>query len=305
MRKIAVIGLGNVGTTVAHDLLLRGLVDELVLIDSNEKKAQAEYFDFSDSFARIPNNAVIKLNDYGELKDADIVITSFGDVAATAKTGDRFAELPINLKNAETVGQKIKASGFDGILINISNPCDAIVNRLQGVTGLPHNRIFGTGTFLDTARMQRAVGHVFGEAPQNVSGFVLGEHGNSQFTAWSTVKIDGQPLTKLADDGKANLDELDKTARDGAFVVIEGKGYTCFAIAACAVEMVQAVFADLHQFMPASVFLEQYDCYIGYPAVIGKDGVERIQPVELTADEQSKLDQSAQTIKEKAAQGKN
>lgn len=202
MHKIGIIGLGHVGTTVAHILLMKGLVDELVLIDENPKKVEAEYFDFSDSFARTETSAVIKQNDYDELSDADLVITSFGDIGATARTNDRFAELPINKKNAVEVGKKIKESGFDGILLNISNPCDVIVNELQRVTGLPHNRIFGTGTFLDTARMQRAVGANFNEAPQNVSGYVLGEHGNSQFTAWSTVKIDGRSLNELAKQGK-------------------------------------------------------------------------------------------------------
>ena len=91
MHKIGIIGLGHVGTTVAHILLLKGLADELVMIDQNAKKVEAEYYDFADSFARTEHSAVLKCNDYGELADADIVITSFGDIEATAKTGDRFA----------------------------------------------------------------------------------------------------------------------------------------------------------------------------------------------------------------------
>lgn len=300
MRKIGIIGLGHVGTTVAHILLMNGLVDELVLIDQNMKKIEAEYFDFSDSFARTETSAVIKQNDYAELADADLVITSFGDIGATARTNDRFAELPINKKNATEVGKRIKESGFNGILLNISNPCDVIVNELQKITGLPHNRIFGTGIFLDTARMQRAVGAHFNEAPQNVSGYVLGEHGNSQFTAWSTVKIDDQPLIELAKGGKADLQKLDDAARDGAFRVISGKGYTSFAIATCAVRIVEAIFNNKHEFMPASVYLDQYDCYIGYPAIIGKAGVEKVVSLDLPAEETAKLENSVKTIKEKA-----
>lgn len=300
MRKIGVIGLGHVGTTVAHILLMKGLVDELVLIDHDEKKVAAEYLDFSDSFARTESSALIKQNDYSELADADVIITAFGEIGATARTGDRFAELPINKKNAAEVGKKVKESGFKGILINISNPCDVIVNELQKASGMPRTCIFGTGTFLDTARMQRAVGDHFGEAPQNVSGFVLGEHGNSQFPAWSTVFLDGEPVTKFAEAGQIDLAKLDEEIKESAFKVVAGKGYTSFAVATCAVRIVEAIFNNKHEYMPASVYLENYGCYIGYPAVIGKDGVEKIKSVKLTAAETAKLENSVKTIKEKA-----
>lgn len=300
MHKIGIIGLGHVGTTVAHILLMKGLVDELVLIDENEKKVTAEYYDFNDSFARTEQSAVIKMNDYEELKDADVIVTSFGDIGATARTNDRFAELPINKKNAKSVGEKIKQSGFNGILLNISNPCDVVVGILQQVTGLPHEHVFGTGTFLDTTRMQRAVGAHFGEAPQNVSGYVLGEHGNSQFTAWSTVNLDGHPLVHLAEEGKVVLSKIDDQSREGAFKVISGKGYTSFAIATCAVRIIKAIFNNKHEFMPASVYMTEYDCYIGYPAIIGRNGVERIQKIALTDEEVASLENSVKTIKEKA-----
>ena len=299
MHKIGVIGLGNVGTTVAHILLMQGLADELILIDQNEKKVAAEYNDFGDSFAQTAHSAVIKQNDYTELADTDIIVTAFGDIEATNRTGDRFAELPINKKNAREVGEKIKGSGFNGILINISNPCDAVLGVLQQATGLRYNHIFGTGTLLDTSRMQKAVGNHFNEAPQNVDGYVLGEHGNTQFTAWSTIHIDGVPLTTLADEGKIDLDELSAQIRNGAFTIMAGKGYTCFGVASCAVKIIETIFSDKHAFMPVSVFMEKYGCYIGYPAVIGHNGIEDIHEIELTADEETLLAKSAETIKEK------
>lgn len=301
MHKIGVIGLGNVGTTVAHILLMQGMVDELVLIDQNEKKVAAEYNDFGDSFAQTAHSAVIKQNDYRELADADIIVTAFGDIKATDRTGDRFAELPINLQNAREVGEKIKDSGFNGILINISNPCDAIVDALQKATGIRYDRIFGTGTLLDTSRMQRAVGDHFNEAPQNVDGYVLGEHGDSQFTAWSTIHIDGKPLTALADEGKINLNELATQIKNGAFTIMAGKGYTCFGVASCAVKIIEAIFSDKHTLMPVSAFMEKYDCYVGYPAVIGRNGIEDLPEVKLTDEEEEKLAHSAKVIKEKTA----
>ena len=184
MRNVAVIGMGHVGATVAFTLFTHGIVDNLYLLDKNQAKAEAEYNDLRDTLARNDYHVNVFLGDYSDLKDVDIIVTSFGNIAATVKTGDRFGEFEINSKNAKEVGDKIRESGFKGILINISNPCDAISTILQETTGLSKKQVFGTGTFLDTARMQRIVGEALNEDPRNVAGFVLGEHGASQFTAW-------------------------------------------------------------------------------------------------------------------------
>ena len=197
MRKMAVIGLGHVGATVAYTLVSQGIADELVLIDTNEKKVVAEKLDFEDAMPRLPYHVEIKTQDYAELKDADVIITAFGDIDASVRTGNRFAEFEINTKNAVEVGKKIKESGFSGVIIDISNPCDAVTSILQETTGLPRNQVLGTGTFLDTARMQHVVGDALGQDGRNVEGFVLGEHGNSQFVAWSTVRVNNKPITEF------------------------------------------------------------------------------------------------------------
>ncbi len=150
MRKVAVIGLGHVGATAAFILVTHGYADELLLLDKNEKKCAAEWGDLRDTLPR--NDHYVKVNwstwdDWSGLKDVDVIITAFGDVSATIKTGDRFAEFPINTANAKEVGPKIKESGFHGIIINISNPCDVVTSILQRETGLPRNQVFGTGTF--------------------------------------------------------------------------------------------------------------------------------------------------------------
>ena len=136
MRNVAVIGMGHVGATVAFTLFTHGIVDNLYLLDKNQAKAEAEYNDLRDTLARNDYHVNVFLGDYSDLKDVDIIVTSFGNIAATVKTGDRFGEFEINSKNAKEVGAKIKESGFKGILINISNPCDAISTILQETTGL-------------------------------------------------------------------------------------------------------------------------------------------------------------------------
>ncbi|QNQ80905.1 L-lactate dehydrogenase [Lactobacillus sp. PV034] len=300
MRKVAIIGLGHVGATVAYTIFTHGYADTLVLLDKNQAKVEAEYNDLRDTLAR--NNYYVNVvrQDWKELKDTDVIITAFGDIAATVKTGDRFGEFDINAKNTQEVGQQIKASGFNGVIINISNPCDAISTLLQESTGLSKNQVFGTGTFLDTARMQRIVGEKLNEDPRSVEGFVLGEHGASQFTAWSTVRVNGKSANELF--SKSEEETLGAQPNKNSMRVAAGKGYTSYAIATCGVRLMQAVFANARLFAPTSVFLDEVGTYIGYPAIIGKDGIEEVPALELTEAEEQKLQDSASIIKKHIAQ---
>lgn len=303
MRKIGVIGLGHVGSTVAYTLITKGIADELVLIDKNDALCTAEFYDYSDSLGRLDTYTKIIKQDYKALSDADVVVTAFGDIKLLAAGGDRFLEYTYNCSQAESVGKALKAVGFNGILINISNPCDVITGLLQLYTGLPREKVFGTGTFLDTARMQRAISHRLNENPHNISGYVLGEHGESQFSAWSTIAVRGTPMFELAEEQGLDLDDLDKDARGGGWLVFSGKKYTSFAIATCAVKLVQAVLSDAKLACPASVYLDRYGCYVGYPAVIGKNGIEKITDIPLTPKEQALLDDSAKMIAKKTHDG--
>lgn len=296
MRKVGIIGMGHVGATVAFTLLTHGLVDEMVLLDKNEKKAAAEYNDLHDTLPRNDSYVNVRMQDWKALKDADIIITAFGDIAASVKTGDRFGEFKINAANAKEVGAKIKDSGFKGVIINISNPCDAVSQILQETTGLKKNHVFGTGTFLDTARMQRIVGEKLMQDPRNVEGFVLGEHGSSQFTAWSTVRVNNKIALQLFSEDQQN--EISAQSNKNAFAVASGKGYTSYAIATCAVRLLQAVFSDARLYAPVSTYDPEFRTYIGYPALVGRDGIEELIKLRLTDDEYSKLKASADKIKE-------
>lgn len=303
MRKVAIIGMGHVGSTVAYTLFTRNLVDELVLFDTNEKKCSAEFGDLRDSLARNKSYIKVKEGSWNDLSDTDIIITSFATTDAEMQQKDRFAEFGLNSINAQKVGQKIKDSGFDGILINISNPCDAITTILQKVTDLPKNHVFGTGTNLDTARMQRIVGEELNQDPKNVSGFVLGEHGAAQFTAWSTVYVNGKSSLNIFD--KEKRDYLSTLPDINSFKVAGGKGYTCYAIASCAAELIEDIFSDSKSYVPVSLYLEEVGTYLGYPAIIGKDGVEKIYTLDLPQEEHEKLISAANKLKDKLKQVKN
>ena len=299
-RKVGVIGMGNVGSTVAHYIVAMGFADDLVLIDKNEAKVKADALDFEDAMANLPFHTNITVNDYSALKDADVIVSALGNIKLQDNpNADRFAELPFTRQAVKEVAQKIKESGFKGKIVAITNPVDVITSLYQKITGLPKNHVLGTGTLLDSARMKRAVAERLNLDPRSVDGYNLGEHGNSQFTAWSTVRVLGRPLTELADKRGLDLEELDKEAKMGGWTVFQGKKYTNYVVATAAVKLVNAILSDSLTELPVSNFREEYGVYLSYPAVVGRDGVVEQAQLDLTEEELQKLQTSADFIKEK------
>ena len=297
--KIGIIGDGHVGCTIAHELIISGLVDDLVMIDVNEGKVNADAVDFEDAMANLPYHTNVVVNDYDALKDAEVLISTLGKISLETK-GDRFQELEYNKKQLQPITESIKKSGFNGILLVISNPVDAITNLYQQLTGLPKEHVLGTGTLLDTARMKKVVAKKFNVDPRSISGFALGEHGNSQFTAWSTVKVLEQPITELAKSASWSLDDLEDEIRTGGQTVFIGKHYTNYGVSAAAVRIVRAILTDSHTELPVSSYQEKYGTYMSYPTIVGRNGIEAKIKLALTPEEEELLEQSAQAIKEKS-----
>lgn len=297
--KIGIIGDGHVGCTIAHELIISGLVDDLVMIDVNEGKVNADAVDFEDAMANLPYHTNVVVNDYNALKDAEVLISTLGKISLETK-GDRFQELEYNKKQLQPITESIKKSGFNGILLVISNPVDAITNLYQQLTGLPKEHVLGTGTLLDTARMKKVVAKKFNVDPRSISGFALGEHGNSQFTAWSTVKVLEQPITELAKSASWSLDDLEDEIRTGGQTVFIGKHYTNYGVSAAAVRIVRAILTDSHTELPVSSYQEKYGTYMSYPTIVGRNGIEAKIKLALTPEEEELLEQSAQAIKEKS-----
>ena len=297
--KIGIIGDGHVGCTIAHELIISGLVDDLVMIDVNEGKVNADAVDFEDAMANLPYHTNIVVNDYDALKDAEVLISTLGKISLETK-GDRFQELEYNKKQLQPITESIKKSGFNGILLVISNPVDAITNLYQQLTGLPKEHVLGTGTLLDTARMKKVVAKKFNVDPRSISGFALGEHGDSQFTAWSTVKVLEQPITELAKSASWSLDDLEDEIRTGGQTVFMGKHYTNYGVSAAAVRIVRAILTDSHTELPVSSYQEKYGTYMSYPTIVGRNGIEAKIKLALTPEEEELLEQSAQAIKEKS-----
>lgn len=294
-RKIGIIGLGHVGATLLHDLIAGQFFDDYVVIDKDEKKLAADVLDMQDRVANTGQFANFILNDYAALADADIVVSSLGKISLQGNAAkSRFAELPFTSQEVKEVSEKLVASGFSGILLVITNPVDVITQLYQTYTGFPKERVIGTGTLLDTARMKRAVGQRFGLAPTSISGYNLGEHGNSQFTAWSQVRLCQTPIQALVP--KEELDQLAEEARVGGHTVFFGKGYTNFAIAAAAKTLIEAVLSNSRAVLPVSHYQQEYGVYLGYPVVIGRAGIVDRVRLDLTQEECDLLAASAKQI---------
>ena len=272
-RKIGIIGMGNVGAAVAHGAIAQGLADSYVFIDINEKKAEADAQDFKDAMANLPSYANIVVNDYAALEDADVIISSLGNIQLQHNAGeDRFAEFPFTREAVYQVSQELKKLNFKGILLVIS----------------PRERVIGTGTLLDTARMKAAVGDDLSVNPKSVSGYNLGEHGNSQFTAWSQVKVKGQDITELTSEEE----------RQNLFIAsMKGEGYTSYGIASAALRLVTIILSDAQEEVAVSSYQEAYQTYLGYPVILGRQGVAAPVHLSLSAEENLLLEESANLIR--------
>lgn len=288
MRRVGIIGLGNVGATAAFNLFTHGYCDEIVLLDVNEAKMQAEAIDLLDTLPVNDHEVKVYYGDWDKLRDADLIIAGFG-----VKVTSSSEELAINSRNAQSVGQKIKASGFNGIIINIANPCDVITTVLQKTTDLPKQKVFGIGTILDSVRLRRVISEKLELNSKQIGGFVLGEHGLCDFIAWSTVNHEFSDAEKaeIANEAKSNAEKL-----------IAGKGFTNWAVTSAAMELVRAVLTDEYFYTVCSVYVEEYGIYLGYPAVIGKNGVEKIAQLSLPSDEEYHLQEAIALIKEHLAE---
>ncbi len=300
-RKVGIIGMGHVGSTVAHGLIVQGAFDDYVLIDTNEQKVTADAIDFTDAAANLNYHANIVINDYQALADADVVISALGNIKLQDNPdADRFAELPYTAKQVPLVAKKLKEVNFSGIIIAISNPVDVVTSLYQHYSGLPKERVIGTGTLLDTARMKRAVSQRFDVDARSVYGYNLGEHGNSQFTAWSQVRVKGQPISNFA--SSEELDDIAHEAMIGGHTVFYGKKYTSYGIASAGIRLALAVVSDSHEELPVSNYYQPLDTYLSYPAIVGREGIIEQVELDLPDEEVEKLAYSADFIKRKFAE---
>ena len=208
LRKVGIIGVGHVGAHVAFSLVTRGIVDELVLVDINKQKAISERQDLLDATAYLPHRINIEVGEYEDLGDCDIIVNSVGKIDDVSR--DRLAELQQSVDMVNSYIKRVMNAGFNGIIINITNPCDIIAYYIQKTTGLPKNKVFGTGTGLDSSRFKNVMAQATGIDHKSIIGYSLGEHGDSQMIPWSIVNLGGKPLSQLEKERPETFGKLDK-----------------------------------------------------------------------------------------------
>lgn len=295
MSRVGIIGLGHVGAAVAYTLITETLVNELVLIDVKEEITCSEKYDLLDAQVFLKGKTKIITQDYSSLKEADIIVFCPGNIQALGEDGNRLKELKITSQIVTEVAPKIKESGFSGIILSITNPCDVITTYLQKLVHLPANQVICTGTMLDTARMKQAVSRFLGISSHNVGGYVYGEHGDLQFVAWSTVMIGNQPI--LNSYPTIDLLALEEKVIDGGWQAFTGRGYTNYGIAQTTTALIRMILEDTKTITAISVYDHSVQCYYGQPALVGRKGVERVVSCPLTTKEQNLLMRSIDVIK--------
>ena len=303
-RKIVVIGAGHVGSHCGYSLAEQGVCDELVFIDVDKEKAASQALDIADAAAYLPHAVASRAGDYGDLADADLAVMSAGPLPTGTQT--RMEMLGETVQMIRSIVPQIKASGFPGVLVSISNPADVIAHYLQKNTGLPAKRVVSTSTSLDSARLRRVISEHTGVARQSIQAYILGEHGESQAAAWSNVTVAGKPISRWMEQypetwGRLDLPAMAEEAKQGGWVVLHGKKSTEFGIGTTLCEIAKAILHDERRVMPVSVLLEgqygQRDVYASVPAVLGKDGVERIVELDLSPEEQAAFDASCDVMR--------
>lgn len=302
--KIAIIGCGLVGSSTAFSILTQGLCDELVLVDINKEKSYGESMDLVDGIEYLNLNVKVKMGDYADCGDANIVVITAGPPPKPGQS--RLDMMGISQKITKSIVNPIMAAGFDGIFLIISNPVDVIAYYVWKLSGLPSNQVIGTGTALDSARLKNAIGAAVGTDPRSVHAFSMGEHGDSQMVPWSSVTVGGKRLNDVESDNPQLVSKLkqeilvDTTIKRG-FEILNRKGTTCYGIASTVSGIVKAILNDEHKVIPVSTYLSgqfgESDVYAGVPAILNRSGVADIVTIHLTEDERTRFSASVAVIK--------
>lgn len=304
-RKVVIIGAGHVGSHVAMALCFQGTVDEIALIDKDREKAKSNCYDIADACLFLGSTTKIKVGDYSDCKDAQIIVNSIGMPRKPGQT--RLDMLDDSIVMLKDVIENLKPIDYKGIIVSITNPADVIGNYLRLHLGLPRERCFSTGTSLDTARLKRTVSELANIDRKSVTSCAVGEHGDSSFIPFSSLTIGGKNYVELEKEkpekyGHLTEEFILERTRNIGHEIIDGKGSTEFGIGAAAADIIKAIFHDEKRVIPASVLLEgEYGTNgvaCGVPCVIGRNGIEDIIELPLNDKEKEQLAYTCKVIKE-------
>lgn len=304
VNKVALIGTGFVGSSYAFALLNQGITEELVLIDINKEKSEGDAMDLNHGLPFAPSKTKIWYGTYADCANADLVVITAG---ANQKPGETRLDLvEKNMKIFNGIVKEIMDSGFDGIFLVATNPVDILTYAVWKFSGLPKERVIGSGTILDTARFRFLLGDYFDVDPRNVHGYIIGEHGDTELPVWSNADIAGTPISEWTKNKKGfnqgELNQIFENVRDAAYQIIERKGATYYGIAMGLVRLTKAILGNENSVLTVSAYLNgeygQKDIYIGVPAVVNRNGIREVVQLELNNEEQQQFTHSVEVLRE-------
>lgn len=302
--RVVIIGTGMVGATFAYSLMINGVASEIVLIDANEERALGETADLNHGISFV-RPAVVRLGDYGDCRDADVIVMTAG---AAQKPGESRLDLvERNVQIFNEVIPKIVASGTNGVLVVATNPVDVMTYVTLKISGLSPERVIGSGTVLDTSRFRYLLSQHCGVDPRNVHAYIIGEHGDSEVAVWSLANIAGLRFSEYCpvcgrDCGPISKEEIFEQVRTAAYQIIKAKGATYYAIGLALVEIVETILRDEYSVLTVSTLLQGEfgleDVALSLPSVVNRGGLVRKLNLPLTDEETAGLKKSAAVLRE-------
>jgi L-lactate dehydrogenase len=301
--KVGIVGAGSVGATIAYAAMIRGVARQISLYDLNRTKVEAEVLDLNHGQLFAPQATVDGSDNIESLADSDVVVVTAG---ARQKPGQTRLDLAAaNARILETLLPDVVRVAPNAILLMVTNPVDVVTELALELTGLPWQRVIGSGTVLDSSRFRFLIARHCGVAVQNVHAYIAGEHGDSEIPLWSSASIGSIPLSQWAVEGHGRITAADKenifrNVRDAAYQVIQGKGATNYAIGLAVTNILEAILYDERRVLPVSGQLRGFhdldEVCLSLPRIVGRAGIEQPLPIPTTVDEEAGLTESAERI---------
>ena len=293
-NKIMIVGTGNVGASIAFAIMnQRTAVNEIILTDIIAKDAEGEAMDLRDALAVAPSYVKISNGTCKDARDCDVVIITAG---AAQKPGEtRMELLKKNVNILKGMIEQIMDSGFNGIFLIVTNPMDVLTYYTLKFSGLPSDKVIGSGTVLDSARLRARIASYLHVNPKSVHAYQIGEHGDTEVSLWSLADIGGQPVSKLL--AKDLRNDISKFVTNEAYDIIDKKGATYYGIATCVVDILNCIFNDELRVLPVSSHDHFSDTSFGFPSVVGRSGIIRRLDLKISEHEGVELQKSINALK--------
>lgn len=294
-NKVVIIGCGNVGMSYAYALLnQKTRVNELALIDLDEKRIEGEVMDLNHCLPFAPTPMTIKKGSYEDCSDATIVMIAAGANQNPGET--RMDLINKNSKIFKEIVTKVMENGFNGIFLIATNPLDVMTYVTWKYSGLPHHKIIGSGTILDTARLRYMISEKLNISTRNIHAYVIGEHGDSEFVPWSSAQVGTQNIKDFISEEELN--QISEKVRNAAYEIINRKGATYYGIGMCLVRITNAILSDENSIITVSSYDKTNDIFVGGATIINKNGCKERMYIKLNEEETKKLEKSISIIKD-------